>query len=171
MIPDKPFGRAARRGRLALPAVECADQASRMDASHERSARELPQSGHLVSSKLVEQCGQTAPVAKVSKACWQWLHCQYSPRGGAVWQTGQAYSGRRGNCSIWRRPRACRKLSHQFDRRKAAMIPIQSDCHHTANPMSAAPPMKPITVAAIRLRALPSGYHSSDRRICPPSSG
>ncbi len=124
-----------------------------------------PQSRHLVPSYRVAQCGQTAPVWKLSKAFPHFPHFQYSPIGGLDWHDGQAYSNLRGNFAKRNKARACCNPPQQFMSKKTAIAPSQISCVQNANPMKAAMPAIPSTVANSRLRARPITNQSKDRRI------
>src|SRR5208337_4663215 len=115
-----------------------------------------PQSKHLVTANCAAQFGQRARVWKMSKGFPQRLHLQKAPTGGAALHAGQANPSWRGNLAIRNSARACFSPLQQFMRMNAAIMPNQADCRYTARAMSPATPTKPITVAAIKLRARPS---------------
>src|ERR1700704_282925 len=116
-------------------------------------------------------CGQTALVWKVSKDWPQFPHFQNSPIVGEVLQAGQAKPIWRGNFAKRDSARAWRSPPQQFMIMKMAMAPYQGDCIQKANTMNPAAPIKPRTVATMRLRARPITNQSRDRRIWPPSRG
>src|SRR3954467_2137713 len=140
--------------------------------------RKVWQSRHMVAGNCVEQLGQVAPVAKVSKRARHFPHTQKGPTGGEAWQTGQVNSGRRGIFSSRERINACRKPTKQFSPMKTSNNPNQiadspapPRSNSTVNRPTTATPQNPIIEAIIKLFARPNKNQSNERRICPPSKG
>src|SRR5450755_5050187 len=105
---------------------------------HSRIGCMAPQSRHRVPSYRVAQCGQTASLWKLSKACPHFSHFQYSPIGGLAWHDGQEYPNLRGNFAKRNSARACWSPLQQFISKKTPTAPSQPSPMQNASPMSAA---------------------------------
>ena len=132
---------------------------------------DAPQAEQRTVAKREWHDGQLACVSNTSNGVRHEGHTHSGPIGGAVRHDGQAMPVCRGSRSTRHSSRACWKPRQQFMPMNAARMPSHADSARRARNARAATPTKPNAEAASRLRERPITNHSSERRICPPSSG